>query len=86
MPMIVIMTLLGLGSIMHSDTRLFYQVTRNSGALYKTTEVLDSYILNAIMGSTNYGMTAIAYQSIIGMILVIETNFIVRKISPKNAL
>ena len=87
-PMVVIMTLLGLGSIMHSDTGLFYQVTRNSGALYKTTQVLDSYVLNAIMTSANFSTTAATtfYQSVIGSVMVIGTNCIVRKFAPENAL
>ncbi len=87
-PMVVVMTLLGLGSIMSSDTGLFFQVTKNVGALYPTTQVLDSYVLNAISTSGDYGMTAAAtfYQSVVGCVLVIVTNLIVRKFSPDNAL
>ncbi len=87
-PMVVVMTLLGLGSIMSSDTGLFFQVTKNVGALYPTTQVLDSYVLNAISNSGDYGMTAAAtfYQSVVGCVLVIVTNLIVRKFSPDNAL
>lgn len=87
-PMVIIRTLMGLGRIMHSDTGLFYQVTKNSPALYDTTQVLDSYVLNAIMSSTDYGMTAATtfYQSIIGFVMVVGTNLIIRKISPDNAL
>ena len=87
-PMAVIMTLLGLGSIMHSDTGLFYQVTKNTGALYKTTQVLDSYVLNSIMSGTDYSSTAATtfYQSVIGTIMVIGTNCIVRRFAPENAL
>lgn len=50
-PMISIMLLLSVGGMMHSDTGLFYQVTRDSGTLYSTTQVLDSYVLNAIFKS-----------------------------------
>jgi len=87
-PMVVVMTLLGLGNIMHSDTGLFFQVTKNVGALYPTTQVLDSYVLNAIASTVDYGMTAAAtfYQSVVGFVMVIGTNLIVRKISPENAL
>lgn len=87
-PMAVIMTLLGLGSIMHSDTGLFYQVTKNTGALYKTAQVLDSYVLNSIMSGTDYSSTAATtfYQSVIGTIMVIGTNCIVRRFAPENAL
>ena len=87
-PMVIIRTLMGLGRIMHSDTGLFYQVTKNSPALYDTTQVLDSYVLNAIMSSTDYGMTAATtfYQSVVGFLMVVGTNLIIRKISPDNAL
>lgn len=88
MPTIVIMTLLGLGNIMHSDTGLFYQVTQNNGLLYSTTQVLDSYVMNALMKNTNYGMTAAAtfYQSVVGFVMVFATNLIVRRKSPDDAL
>lgn len=66
-PMVVVMVLMGLGNIMHSDTGLFYQVTKNSGALYSTTQVLDSYVFNAVMTASNYSTTAATtlYQSVI---------------------
>lgn len=88
LPMITIMTLLGIGSILHSDTGLFYQVTRNTGALYETTQVLDSYLLNAIMSSSDYSSMAAMtfYQSVVGCVLVVVTNMAVRKISPENSL
>lgn len=87
-PMIVIMTLLSLGNIMESDTGLFFQVTKNVGALYPATQVWDSYVLNAIAGSTEYGLTAAAtfFQSIVGFIMVVATNLIVRRFAPDKAL
>lgn len=87
-PMITIMTLLGIGNILHSDTGLFYQVTKNTGALYETTQVLDSYLLNAIMSSSDYSAMAAMtfYQSVVGCVLVVATNLIVRRISPENSL
>lgn len=87
-PMITIMLLLGVGSIMRSDTGLFYQVTRNSGILYSTTQVIDSYVLNAILTTPNYGFTAAAtfYQSIVGLVLILLSNGFVRKVAPENAL
>jgi multiple sugar transport system permease protein/putative aldouronate transport system permease protein len=87
-PMIIIRTLLGLGNIMHSDTGLFYQVTKNSGMLYPTTQVLDSYVLNSIVDGANYGMTAATtfVQSVIGFIMVVGTNMIIRRVDPESAL
>ena len=87
-PMITVMLLLSVGNIMRSDTGLFYQVTRNSGTLMKTTRVIDSYVLNQILGSSNFGFTAAAsfFQSVVGLILIIIANFVVRKLEPDGAL
>lgn len=87
-PMITVMLLLSVGSVMRSDTGLFYQVTRNSGILYPTTQVIDSYVLNAIRSSANYGFTAATtfFQSVVGLLLMLMSNGLVRKIAPENAL
>lgn len=87
-PMITVMLLLSVGNIMRSDTGLFYQVTRNSGILYSTTQVIDSYVLNAIFKSSNFGFTAATsfFQSVVGLLLMLFANGMVRKIAPENAL
>ena len=87
-PMVTVMLLLSVGNVMRSDTGLFYQVTRNNGALYNTTQVIDSYILNQILKSSNFGYTAAAsfFQSVVGLLLMLFANFTVRKIEPENAL
>lgn len=87
-PMITVMLLLSVGGIMHSDTGLFYQITRNSGVLYPTTQVIDSYVLNAIMQNSNFGFTAAAsfFQSCVGLLLMLFANFTVSKLAPENAL
>ena len=87
-PMVTVMLLLSVGNVMHSDTGLFYQVTRNSGILYSTTQVIDSYVLNAIFKSSNFGFTAATsfFQSIVGLLLMLLANGMVRKIEPENAL
>ncbi|MBQ6587607.1 MAG: sugar ABC transporter permease [Butyrivibrio sp.] len=87
-PMVTVMLLLSVGSVMHSDTGLFYQVTRNNGMLYSTTQVIDSYVLNAIFSSSNFGFVAATsfFQSIVGLLLMLFANTTVRKIAPENAL
>jgi multiple sugar transport system permease protein/putative aldouronate transport system permease protein len=87
-PMLTVMLLLSVGGIMHSDTGLFYQVTRNTGMLYDTTQVIDSYVLNAIMKNSNFGFTAATtfFQSVVGLLLMLFANFMVNRISPENAL
>lgn len=87
-PMITVMLLLSVGNIMRSDTGLFYQVTRNSGVLYSTTQVIDSYVLNSIFKNSNFGFTAATsfFQSVVGLLLMLFANGVVRKISSENAL
>ena len=87
-PMITVMLLLSVGSVMRSDTGLFYQVTRNSGTLYSTTRVIDSYVLNAIFKNSDFGFTAATtfFQSVVGLIMMLLSNGLVRKIAPENAL
>lgn len=87
--MVCIMTLMKLGGIMISNTGLFYQVTQNVGALYPTTQTIDSYVMNALTsGVTNFGMTSAVtfFQSVVGAVMVVITNFVVRKWEPDNAL
>lgn len=87
-PMVTVMLLLSVGGIMRSDTGLFYQVTRNSGVLYSTTQVIDSYVLNAIFRNSNFGFTAATsfFQSVVGLLMMLFANGMVRKIAPENAL
>ena len=78
------------GNIMKSDTGLFYQVTRNGGAIKETTEVIDSYILGQIKGAgiNSFGYTSASslFQSVVGLLMMLIANFTVRKIEPDNAL
>lgn len=87
-PMITVMLLLSVGNIMRSDTGLFYQVTRNSGVLYSTTQVIDSYVLNAIFKNSNFGFVSATsfFQSIVGLLMMLLANGMVRKVSPDDAL
>ena len=87
-PMVTIMLLLSVGGVLHSDTGLFYQVTRNSGSLYDTTQVLDSYILNAVFHNADFGFTAAAsfFQSVVGTLLILLANMAVRRINPDDSL
>ncbi|TVY04622.1 sugar ABC transporter permease [Cohnella terricola] len=87
-PMITVMTLLAIGRIFYSDFGLFYQVPMNSGALYDTTNVIDTYVYRGLIQLGDVGMSSAAglYQSMVGLVLVLLSNFIVRKVSRENSL
>lgn len=88
MPVIVMMTLLAIGRIFYSDFGLFYQVPMNSGTLYDTTNVIDTYVYRGLMQLGDIGMSSAAglYQSIVGFVLVLLSNYLVRRKSKDNAL
>ena len=88
MPVIIMMTLLAIGRIFYSDFGLFYQVPMNSGALYDTTNVIDTYVYRGLMQLGDIGMSAAAglYQSIVGFALVLLSNYLVSRKSKDNAL
>lgn len=85
---IIILTLLSVGRIMFSDFGLFYQVPMNSGPLYSTTQTIDTYVYRGLMQLGNIGMSSAAglYQSVVGFVLVLTANYLVKKISPENAM
>ncbi|SFE53627.1 putative aldouronate transport system permease protein [Paenibacillus catalpae] len=87
-PVIIMLTLLSIGRIFYSDFGLFYQVPMNSGALFNTTATIDTYVFKGLMGSGDIGMSAAAgvYQSIVGFLLVMLANYIVRLYSKDSAL
>lgn len=87
-PSIITLTLLNIGRIFYSDFGLFYQVTQNSGQLYSTTNVIDTYVYRGLLQVGNIGMASAAgfYQSVIGFVLVLAANLIVRRFSKENAL
>lgn len=87
-PTIITMTILNVGHIFASDFGLFYQVTRNSGELYSVTRTIDVYVYNALMntGDISMSLAASVFQSVVGFVLVIVTNAIVRKMDRDNAL
>jgi len=87
-PLMVILCLLAVGKIFNSDFGLFFQIPRNSGILYDTTQTIDTYVYNTLQNTGDVGMAAAAsfYQSIVGFVCVIATNFVVRKLDPEKAL
>ena len=87
-PTIITMTLLAVGRMFYSDFGLFYQVPMNSGLLFNVTNTIDTYVYRALMQLGDIGMASASgfYQSIVGLILILAANGIVRRIDKENAL
>ena len=85
---IIMMVLLAIGRIFYSDFGLFYQVPQRSGILLSVTQTIDTYVYRGLLERNDMPMATAAgvYQSIVGFILVMSANLVVRKIDPDSAL
>lgn len=87
-PTIITLVILAIGKIFYSDFGLFYQVPMQSGMLQPVTQTIDTYVFIGLTQNSNIGMTAAAgfYQSMVGFVLVMASNLIVRRFSAEDAL
>ena len=84
----IMLILLAIGRIFYADFGLFYQVPMHSGALFPTTNVIDTYVYRSLIQIGNIGMSSAAgfYQSIVGLVLVSVSNLVIRRADPESAL
>lgn len=86
-PIMVMMTILGIGGLFSGDMGLFYQVPKDQGILYPTTDIINTYTYRALLaGSLEKSAAVGLFQSVVGLFLVVGTNAIVRKVSPENSM
>ncbi|AIQ70320.1 sugar ABC transporter permease [Paenibacillus graminis] len=87
-PTFLTLLILSIGQIFRSDFGLFYQIPQNSGALYSVTRTLDVYVYQALLRNSDYGMSSAAsfYQSIVGFVLILAANFLIKKFNRESAL
>lgn len=85
---IIIMVLLALGRMFYSDFGLFYQVPMHSGLLADVTDTIDVFTYKALTQLNDVGRAAAAgfLQSVLGFLMVLGANCVVRKIDPDNSL
>jgi putative aldouronate transport system permease protein len=87
-PTIIMLTMMAVGRIFYSDFGLFYQVPLGNGLLASTTQTIDTYVYRALLELNNISMSSAAsvFQAIIGFVLVLMSNLLVRVVEPDNAL
>ncbi len=85
---IIILFILNVGRIFNADFGLFYSVPMNSGPLFPTTQVVDTYVYRALMNTGDIGMSSAAglFQNTVGFVCIIIANTIVRKVDPDSSL
>lgn len=86
--MMITLSILAVGRMFYSDFGLFYQLPRNTGVLFPVTNVVDTYVYRALKETNNISMASAAnfYQSILGFIMIVSVNYIVRKIDKDSAI
>lgn len=87
-PLMIILTILAIGGIFRSDFGLFYQLPKDSGALYPVTNVIDTFVYRGLINMGDIGMSTAAglYQSLVGLVLILVANYIVRRIEKDHAI
>lgn len=87
-PTIIILLLFALGGIVKGNFGLFYNVIGKNPLLYGTTDIIETYVYRATMTDFNFSTASAVglYQSIIGFIIVVTVNWIVKKVEPDYSL
>ena len=80
-PTVIIMTLLAIGNIMRSDFGLFYFVTADSGALYPTTDVIDTFVYRGLRVTGNIAISSATgvFQSVTSLVFILVFNWIANR-------
>lgn len=87
-PTIVILLLFALGGIVKGNFGLFYNIVGSNPILYPTTDIIETYVYRATVQSFNFSTASAVgfYQSVVGFVIVMTVNFIVKKIEPDYSL
>ncbi len=86
-PIMTILSILAIGNLFRGDFGLFYQITRDVGNLYPTTDIIDTYVYRGLR-TGDIGITSAVglFQSVVGLLLVVTTNTIVKKVDPEKSM
>ena len=91
MPTIVMLQILAVGRIFNGDFDMFYSLPNGSGTLTQVTTTIDVYVYNMLKkgnlrNSFGYAGAGAFFQSVVGFVLILVTNRIVKKHQPEMAL
>ena len=87
-PTVVILLLFALGGIVKGNFGLFYNIIGNNVLLHPTTDIIETFVYRATVVDFNFSTASAVglYQSIIGFVMVVTVNWIVKKIEPDYSL
>jgi len=87
-PVIVLLQILAVGRIFGSDFDMFYTLPNGAAVVKDVTTTLDVFVYSMLRNASPIGYPAAAafLQSVVGFILILVTNYDVRKTRPELSL
>lgn len=85
----IILLLFALGGIMKGNFGLFWNLTGGANSqLFPTTDIIETFVYRTMATQNNFATSSAVglYQSIFGFILVMFSNWVVKRIDPDYAL
>lgn len=87
-PTVIILFLFSIGGILKGNFGLFYNLVGNNSMLFKTTDIIETYVYRSMMNSFNFSQSSAVglFQSVVGFFIVIGANAFVKHLDPDYAL
>lgn len=87
-PTFIILLLFALGGIMKGNFGLFWNLVGANSQLFPTTDIIETAVYRMMMSQNNFSTSSAVglYQSLFGFVLVMISNWVVKKIDPDYAL
>ena len=85
---LVILLLFAMGNIVKGNFGLFYNLVGGNSLLFGTTDIIETYVYRALMNNFNFsqGSAVGLFQSVVGFVIVLVANGIVKRIEPDYSL
>lgn len=83
-----ILVLFALGGIIRGNFSLFYNLVGLNSMLYNATDIIETFVYRSMMNNFNFSQSSAVglFQSVVGFVIVLIANGIIKKIEPDNAL
>jgi putative aldouronate transport system permease protein len=67
---------------------MFTQMVGTNPLLYSTTDIIDTFVFRSLLNLGNLGMSGAAslFQSVVGLVMILVTNWVVRRLRKDRAL
>lgn len=84
----VMLFIMNIGKIFNGDFGMIYNLVGTNSMLYRTTDVIDTYVYRMLVESTNVGQSSAVslWQSVMGFVIVMFTNKLTKKLDPDSAM